>query len=123
MRRSAVLGSDCSLKNSLMPSARLWSRPNGPARSGPMRFCILAMTLRRNQMYISTESSSSTNTAIVLPMMISTTVVSRPWSNSGSVTRERVRGSPGRLHPQLGDRRGDVDEVVRADGAALRERP
>ena len=55
MRRSAVLGSDCSLKNSLMPSARLWSRPNGPARSGPTRFCILAMTLRRNQMYNSTD--------------------------------------------------------------------
>ena len=78
MRRSAVLGSDCSLKNSLMPSASVWSSPNGPARSGPMRFCILAMTLRRNQMYMSTESSSSTNTAIVLPMMIRTTVVSMP---------------------------------------------
>ena len=37
-------------------------------------------------MYISTESSSSTNTAIVLPMMISTTVVSTPPSNSGSVS-------------------------------------
>ena len=86
MRRSAVLGSDCSLKKSLMPSARLWNRPKGPARSGPTRFCILAMTLRRNQMYISTDSSSSTNTAIVLPMMISTTVVSTPPSNSGSVS-------------------------------------
>ena len=86
MRRSAVLGSDCSLKKSLMPSARLWNKPKGPARSGPTRFCILAMTLRRNQMYISTESRSSTNTAIVLPMMIRTTVVSSPLSSSGSAT-------------------------------------
>ena len=74
-----------------------------PARSGPMRFCMPAMTLRRNQMYISTESSSSTKTAIVLPITISTTVVSTPWSNSGSARAERSR-SPGRLDAQLGDR-------------------
>ena len=103
MRRSAVLGFDCSLKKSLMPSARLWSSPNGPARSGPIRFCILAMTLRRNQMYMSTESRSSTNTAIVLPMMISTTVMSSPSSKSGSVTASAAR-SPHRLHAELGDR-------------------
>ena len=55
-------------------------------------------------MYMRTESSSSTNTAIVLPMMIS--------DDRGveAVLEERVRhreerDSPGRLHPQLGDRR------------------
>ena len=47
---SAWSGTDCSLKKSLMPSASDWSTPNGPARSGPIRFCMSAMTLRRNQM-------------------------------------------------------------------------
>ena len=95
MRRSAVLGSDCSLKNSLMPSAMLWNSPNGPARSGPDAVLHPAMTLRRNQMYISTETSSSTNTAIVLPITISTTVVSRPWLEQrvGDATRIAFTGS------------------------------
>ena len=106
MRRSAVLGSDCSLKNSLMPSAALWNKPNGPARSGPIRFCILAMTLRRNQMYMSTESSSSTKTAIVLPMMISTTVVSSPLSNSGSASAS----SP--LHRVVSTRSSVTDDAM-----------
>ena len=47
---SALRGIDCSLKNSLMPSARVWRIPNGPALSGPIRFCMSAITLRRNQM-------------------------------------------------------------------------
>ncbi len=84
MRRSAVVGALCSLKNSLMPSASDCSSPNGPARFGPMRFCIRAITLRRNQMYRSTEIRSSANTAIVLPITMSTTVVSTPPENSGS---------------------------------------
>ena len=46
--RSADVGVDCSLKKSLMPSARVWNAPNGPARCGPMRFCMSAMTLRMN---------------------------------------------------------------------------
>ena len=93
----------------------------GPARSGPMRFCISRSPCGGTRCTCRTESSSSTNTAIVLPMMISTTVVSRPCSSSGSATREQP-GHRVRLHPQLGDRRGDVDEVVRADRAPLRER-
>ena len=48
--RSAVSGIDCSLKNSLMPSASVCSTPYGPARLGPMRFCMSAMTLRMPQM-------------------------------------------------------------------------
>ena len=47
--RSALSGIDCSLKNSLMPSASVWSTPNGPAFFGPIRFCMSAMTLRMNQ--------------------------------------------------------------------------
>ena len=48
--RSALSGIDCSLKNSLMPSASVWRMPHGPALSGPIRFCMSAMTLRMNQM-------------------------------------------------------------------------
>ena len=48
--RSAVSGIDCSLKNSLMPSASVCSTPNGPGAVGPIRFCMSAMTLRMNQM-------------------------------------------------------------------------
>ena len=48
--RSADVGIDCSLKNSLMPSASVCSTPYGPARFGPMRFCMSAMTLRMPQM-------------------------------------------------------------------------
>ena len=48
-KRSAESGTDCSLKKSLMPSASVWSTPNGPAFAGPMRFCMSAMTLRMNQ--------------------------------------------------------------------------
>ena len=32
-----------------MPSARVWSTPNGPALLGPTRFCMPAITLRSNQ--------------------------------------------------------------------------
>ena len=38
--RSALSGSRSSLKNSLMPSASVCSRPYGPALFGPMRFCM-----------------------------------------------------------------------------------
>src|SRR4029079_16026836 len=83
-----------------------------------------AITLRKNQMYISTESNTSANTAIVLPMMISTTVRSTPSENSGSVIAKTVTrdSSPRRLDAELGDRHRDVDEIVRPDGVALRER-
>ena len=48
--RSALVGVDRSLKNSLIPSASVWRIPNGPAWSGPIRFCMSAITLRMNQM-------------------------------------------------------------------------
>ena len=46
--RSLFSGMRSSLKNSLMPSASVCSRPLGPALSGPTRFCMYAMTLRSN---------------------------------------------------------------------------
>ena len=38
-----------SLRMSLIPSARVWSRPNGPQRCGPMRLCMSEIALRSNQ--------------------------------------------------------------------------
>src|ERR671915_1619680 len=94
---------DCSLKNSLMPSASDWSRPKGPARLGPIRFCMSATTLRSNQMVIRTVTSSRAKTNSVLAMTISTTVRSTPSAKSGSPTDTDLH-----VHDR---RRGDVDEV------------
>ena len=58
---SARSGSRSSLKKNLMPSARVWRMPNGPARLGPRRFDMSACTLRSNQIMNSTETSSSAN--------------------------------------------------------------
>ena len=41
---SARSGKRFSLKKSLVPSARVCRRPHGPARFGPMRFCMRART-------------------------------------------------------------------------------
>ncbi len=60
------LGRKSSLKNSLMPSASVWRRPNGPHRFGPIRDCMSAMTLRSNQMTSSVTSNSATNTITTL---------------------------------------------------------
>ena len=48
--RSAFVGTIPSLKNSLMPSARVIRIPRGPARIGPTRVCMSAITFRSNQM-------------------------------------------------------------------------
>ena len=47
---SAAVGVMPSLKKSLMPSASVMSMPRGPARTGPMRVCMSAITLRSIQM-------------------------------------------------------------------------
>ncbi len=39
-RLSARAGRKASLKKTLMPSARDCSNPKGPARLGPLRFCM-----------------------------------------------------------------------------------
>ena len=58
-KRSARSGSRSSLKNSLIPSARVWSSPHGPARLGPIRLCMSEMTLRSNQIMSMTDTSST----------------------------------------------------------------
>src|SRR5256714_933748 len=101
--RSAESGIDCSLKNNLMPSASDWSNPNGPARLGPIRFCMSATTLRSSQIVISTVTSSRAKTNSALAMTISTTVRSTPLAKSGSPTDAH-------LNPHSGDDSG-VDEL------------
>jgi hypothetical protein len=43
---SALRGVSDSLKNSFTPSASVCRMPNGPARLGPMRFCMSATIFR-----------------------------------------------------------------------------
>src|SRR5665647_2752729 len=49
-----------SLSSSFMASAIGWNRPKGPCTLGPGRICILATTLRSNQIANSTLSSRKT---------------------------------------------------------------
>lgn len=55
--RSALAGVLSSLSIAFIPSARVWSRPNGPLRLGPGRCCIRPMTRRSNQMTMRVERS------------------------------------------------------------------
>ena len=68
--RSDCPGTRSSLKNSLIPSARVWSRPKGPARLGPMRLCMSEMTLRSNQIIRITDTirAAKTTTALMRTM-------------------------------------------------------
>ena len=54
--RSALSGIRSSLKKSLMPSARVWAIPKGPARLGPIRLCMSEITLRSNQIINMTDT-------------------------------------------------------------------
>ena len=54
--RSALSGIRSSLKKSLIPSARVWAMPKGPARLGPMRLCMSEITLRSNQIINMTDT-------------------------------------------------------------------
>jgi hypothetical protein len=66
VKRSALSGTRSSLKKSLMPSARVWRMPQGPAIVGPTRFWKSEMTLRRNQMLSITATSKNANAATAL---------------------------------------------------------
>ena len=85
-RLSAPAGSRSSLKKSLVPSARVWRIPHGPARSGPIRFCMSEMTLRSNHTMNITAISRNTKTTITFSSTISTTARSTPLAKRGSPT-------------------------------------
>ena len=77
-KESARSGSRSSLKTSLVPSASVWSSPQGPARLGPMRLCMSEMTLRSNQIISAVATRSATKATRHLMMMISQTSQLRP---------------------------------------------
>lgn len=58
-RVSPLDGRRFSLKSNLVPSARAWRIPKGPAYSGPIRCCIPAD--------ISLSNQTITSTPIVIP--------------------------------------------------------
>src|SRR4051812_41606742 len=59
---SARAGMMSSLNASFRPSARDWSRPNGPTRLGPGRTCMRATTRRSYQIANSVITTRNTNT-------------------------------------------------------------
>ena len=89
MRRSARSGINGSLKNNLMPSASVWRIPHGPARFGPMRFCMSPMTLRSNHTINIVAISKKTKTATTLMTTTTTTLADSPEANNGSIRRPR----------------------------------
>ena len=76
--RSARSGSRSSLKNNLIPSARVWAMPKGPARLGPMRLCMSEMTLRSNQIISMTETIRAPKTTTTLIRTMRNTTQSTP---------------------------------------------
>ena len=79
------------MKKNFTPSAKVWNRPQGPARSGPMRFCMSLMSLRSNQIISMTATSRKTKT---------TTTFSRTMPTSPAV---EVTGEEG-IHQILSTR-------------------
>jgi hypothetical protein len=78
---SAVRGMMSSLSGSLSASAMGWSRPNGPARFGPGRFCIRPMTRRSAQIMKIVVSSRKRKTIATF----SSTIHQMSWLKSLSV--------------------------------------
>ena len=52
--------------------------PKGPARFGPIRFCMSEMTLRSNQIINMTETSRTPNTTTTFTMTMSSTARPTP---------------------------------------------
>ncbi len=69
--RSALVGMMSSFMKSLVPSASVWSRPQGPATFGPMRFCNRLTTLRSYQTMnmVATRQMANAATTMTITMM------------------------------------------------------
>ena len=72
--RDAFVGMRSSLRMSLSPSARVMSRPHGPAHTGPWRFCMPAISLRSNQMVRMTATSRMTKASTTFSTTMPTSV-------------------------------------------------
>ena len=96
---SAPVGMMSSFSGSLSASAIGCSRPNGPARFGPGRFCIRPMTRRSAQIMNIVVSSRKRKTMPTL----SSTIHQMSWLKSLSVGsgRQRVRQRPLKAHSGL----------------------
>src|SRR5215217_1455921 len=126
---SALLGRTSSLKNSLMPSARVWSTPKGPTRLGPTRVCMKATMRRSSQMVSSTVTIRAANTPTTLTSMMNTShtvpLIGAPPRGSPNpsgrscrrLLHRRDRDPQGRGRPEQG-RHGQVGLVGRDEGAA-----
>ena len=91
---STLRGVIDSLKNSLRPSATVCKRPQGPARLGPTRFCILASTLRSIQTLRIVVPSRITKTTNTRPMTIRRSMPSINRSRSSGVESAVQRAGP-----------------------------
>ena len=80
-------GKRSSLKNNLMPSARVCNRPHGPALFGPTRFCIPAMTFRSNHTMSMVATRPTTKTMRTLTRTMINGVHNNLPSSNGSTER------------------------------------
>ena len=66
--RCAAFGMTSSFNANLKPSIRDCSRPCGPTRFGPIRFCMRETTLRSHQIVNSVNSTSRPKITTALPI-------------------------------------------------------
>ena len=113
--RSAWSGIRSSLKNSLIPSARVWAMPKGPARLGPIRLCMSEMTLRSNQIINMTDTIRTPKTTSTLTTTMSSTAQPTPFDVEGVAGGEQGVQGGQRAHGvsirTSTTRRRRVDEV------------
>jgi hypothetical protein len=86
-RRSAFDGIRSSFMISLRPSARVCSRPQGPALLGPTRFWKSEISFRSNQIMRITPTSNRPKAMSVLASTMRTSARPMPPSSSGSTAK------------------------------------
>ena len=87
---SARSGTKSSLKNNLIPSARVCSNPKGPALFGPIRLPIPATTLRSNHTMSMVATRPVTNTTKTFSTTMSNGVHRRSPFSTGSMASKEI---------------------------------
>ena len=96
-----------------MPSASVWRMPNGPARFGPIRFCMPAITLRSNHTMNMVAMSRKAKQMTTLTRVIST--YGRPTPSRRADRRgSRPERASEVLHPEVDDGGGRVEQLAAA---------